>query len=52
MVYDDAKSKNIFSTTLVSKTIFDSNFSGKNFFLTIFQKMTFEFILLFKFLEF
>jgi hypothetical protein len=48
MVYNVTNSKNNFSTTLVSKTIFDSDFSGKNFFLLNFHKMTFEIILLLK----
>ena len=49
MVYKDTNSKNIFSTTLVSKIFFDTDFSWKNFFFLNFQILTLEFILLFNF---
>jgi hypothetical protein len=47
MVYKATISKNIFSTTLVSKIFFDTNFSGENFFLVNFQKLVWAIVLLF-----
>ncbi len=50
MVYKDTISKKTFSTTLVQKNFFGHDFSGRKFFLKVFQKMTFELTLLFIFL--